>query len=60
MAYPDSVLGMDSHTAMINSLGILGWGVGGLEGGAGALGESVAMLIPKWSAAACTASSGPA
>ncbi|MGH8697015.1 MAG: aconitase family protein, partial [Burkholderiales bacterium] len=37
-AYPDSVLGMDSHTAMINSLGILGWGVGGLEGGAGALG----------------------
>src|SRR6185436_20886799 len=46
-AYPDSVLGMDSHTAMINSLGILGWGVGGLEGGAGALGESVAMLIPE-------------
>src|ERR1044071_7122726 len=31
VAYPDSVLGMDSHTAMINSLGILGWGVGGLE-----------------------------
>jgi aconitate hydratase len=47
LAYPDSVLGMDSHTAMINSLGILGWGVGGLEGGAGALGESVAMLIPE-------------
>ena len=47
VAYPDSVLGMDSHTAMINSLGILGWGVGGLEGGAGALGESVAMLIPE-------------
>ncbi len=46
-AYPDSVLGMDSHTAMINSLGILGWGVGGLEGGAGALGESVAMLVPE-------------
>jgi len=45
--YPDSVLGMDSHTAMINSLGILGWGVGGLEGGAGALGESVAMLVPE-------------
>src|SRR5438876_2444765 len=38
---------MDSHTAMINSLGILGWGVGGLEGGAGALGESVAMLVPE-------------
>ena len=46
-AYPDSVLGMDSHTAMINSLGILGWGVGGLEGGAGALGESIAMLVPE-------------
>src|SRR5438094_273890 len=47
LAYPDSVLGMDSHTSMINSLGILGWGVGGLEGGAGALGESVAMLVPE-------------
>ena len=47
LAYPDSVLGMDSHTAMINSLGILGWGVGGLEGGAGALGESIAMLVPE-------------
>ena len=46
-AYPDSVLGMDSHTPMINALGILGWGVGGLEGGAGALGETVAMLIPE-------------
>src|SRR5512138_4042904 len=47
VAYPDSVLGMDSHTSMINSLGILGWGVGGLEGGAGALGESIAMLVPE-------------
>src|SRR5436190_17591728 len=47
VAYPDSVLGMDSHTAMINSLGILGWGVGGLEGGAGALGESISMLVPE-------------
>ena len=47
VVYPDSVLGMDSHTAMINSLGVLGWGVGGLEGGAGALGETVAMLIPE-------------
>ncbi|MET0680592.1 MAG: aconitate hydratase AcnA [Burkholderiales bacterium] len=46
-AYPDSVLGMDSHTAMVNSLGILGWGVGGLEGGAAALGESVALLVPE-------------
>ena len=47
LAYPDSVLGMDSHTAMINSLGILGWGVGGLEGGAAALGESIAILVPE-------------
>jgi aconitate hydratase len=47
LAYPDSVLGMDSHTAMVNSLGVLGWGVGGLEGGAGALGESLAMLVPE-------------
>ena len=47
VVYPDSVLGMDSHTAMINSLGVLGWGVGGLEGGAGALGETVGMLIPE-------------
>ena len=47
LAYPDSVLGMDSHTPMINALGVLGWGVGGLEGGAGALGEAVSMLIPE-------------
>jgi len=47
IVYPDSVLGMDSHTAMINSLGVLGWGVGGLEGGAGALGETIAMLVPE-------------
>ena len=47
LAYPDSVLGMDSHTPMVNALGILGWGVGGLEGGAGALGETVSMLIPE-------------
>jgi aconitate hydratase len=46
LAYPDSVLGMDSHTPMINSLGIVGWGVGGLEGGTAALGEAVSMLIP--------------
>ena len=47
LAYPDSVLGMDSHTPTINALGVLGWGVGGLEGGAAALGESVAMLVPE-------------
>jgi aconitate hydratase len=46
MLYPDSVLGMDSHTPMINSIGVVGWGVGGLEGAAAALGEPVSMLIP--------------
>jgi aconitate hydratase len=47
LAYPDSVIGMDSHTAMINALGIVGWGVGGLDGGAAALGEPISMLIPE-------------
>jgi aconitate hydratase len=47
LAYPDSVLGMDSHTPMINSLGVVGWGVGGLEGASAALGEPVSMLIPE-------------
>jgi aconitate hydratase len=47
LASPDSVLGMDSHTPMVNSLGVLGWGVGGLEGGAAALGEPVSMLLPE-------------
>ncbi len=47
LAYPDSVIGMDSHTPMVNSLGVLGWGVGGLEGGAAALGETVSMLLPE-------------
>ena len=47
LAYPDTLLGMDSHTATINSLGVLAWGVGGLEGGAAALGETVSMLVPE-------------
>jgi len=47
LAYPDSVLGMDSHTPMVNSLAVLGWGVGGLEGGTAALGEPVSMLVPE-------------
>jgi len=47
LAFPDSVIGMDSHTPMINGLGIVGWGVGGVEGGIAALGEPVAMLIPE-------------
>ena len=57
LAYPDSVLGMDSHTPMINSLGIVGWGVGGLEGGTAALGEPVSMLIPE--VVACRLSGKP-
>ena len=47
LAFPDSVIGMDSHTPTINALGVLGWGVGGLEGGAAALGEPVSMLVPE-------------
>ena len=45
--YPESLLGMDSHTAMINCLGIVGWGVGGLEGGTAALGEPMVIQIPE-------------
>ena len=41
------MLGMDSHTPMVNSLGIFGWGVGGLEAGAAMLGQAVSMLIPN-------------
>lgn len=44
--YPDSLIGTDSHTTMINGLGILGWGVGGIEAEAVMLGESVSMLLP--------------
>ena len=47
LAYPESLLGMDSHTAMINCLGIVGWGVGGLEGGTAALGEAMVIQIPE-------------
>ena len=47
LAFPDSLIGMDSHTAMINALGIVGWGVGGFEGGAVALGEPVSVPIPE-------------
>ena len=45
-AYPDTVLGTDSHTTMVNGLGVLGWGVGGIEAEAAMLGEPVTMLIP--------------
>jgi aconitate hydratase len=47
VAYPDTVVGTDSHTTMINGLGILGWGVGGIEAEAAMLGQPVTMLIPE-------------
>src|ERR1022692_2317074 len=46
LAYPDTLVGTDSHTTMINSLGVLGWGVGGIEAEAAMLGQPVSMLIP--------------
>lgn len=46
LAYPDTLVGTDSHTTMINGLGILGWGVGGIEAEAAMLGQSISMLIP--------------
>ncbi|MDQ3995606.1 MAG: aconitate hydratase AcnA [Gemmatimonadota bacterium] len=46
LAYPDSLVGTDSHTTMINGLGVLGWGVGGIEAEAAMLGQPVSMLIP--------------
>jgi len=47
IAYPDTVVGTDSHTTMINGLGVLGWGVGGIEAEAVMLGQPVSMLIPE-------------
>jgi aconitate hydratase len=47
LAYPDTLLGMDSHTPMVNGLGVLGWGVGGIEAEAAMLGQQVSMLIPQ-------------
>jgi aconitate hydratase len=46
-AYPDSLVGTDSHTTMINGLGVLGWGVGGIEAEAAMLGQPLSMLIPE-------------
>ena len=46
-AYPDTLVGTDSHTTMVNGLGVLGWGVGGIEAEAAMLGQPVSMLIPK-------------
>jgi len=46
-AFPDTLIGTDSHTTMINGLGVLGWGVGGIEAEAGMLGQPVSLLIPQ-------------
>ena len=47
IAYPDTVVGTDSHTTMVNGLGVLGWGVGGIEAEAAMLGQPVSMLVPE-------------
>lgn len=47
LAYPDSCVGTDSHTTMVNGLGVVGWGVGGIEAEAAMLGQPISMLIPK-------------
>ncbi len=47
MLYPDSLVGTDSHTTMINGLGVLGWGVGGIEAEAVMLGETISMVLPQ-------------
>ena len=47
LLYPDSVVGTDSHTTMINGLGVVGWGVGGIEAEAVMLGQAVSMVLPE-------------
>jgi aconitate hydratase len=47
LAYPDTLVGTDSHTPMVNGLGVLGWGVGGIEAEAAMLGQPISMLVPK-------------
>ena len=47
VAFPDTVVGLDSHTTMVNGLGVLGWGVGGIEAEAAMLGEALSMLVPQ-------------
>src|SRR5437879_5880660 len=46
-AYPDTLVGTDSHTTMVNGLGVLGWGVGGIEAEAAMLGQPISMLVPR-------------
>src|SRR5213076_2989707 len=45
--YPDTLVGTDSHTTMVNGVGVLGWGVGGIEAEAAMVGESLSMLVPQ-------------
>ena len=47
VAYPDTLVGTDSHTTMVNGLGVVGWGVGGIEAEAAMLGQPISMLIPE-------------
>jgi aconitate hydratase len=47
LLYPDSVVGTDSHTTMINGIGVVGWGAGGIECGSVALGECISMVLPE-------------
>lgn len=47
MVFPDSVVGTDSHTTMINGLGVMGWGVGGIEAEAVMLGQPISMVLPE-------------
>ena len=47
LAYPDTLVGTDSHTTMVNGLGVLGWGVGGIEAEAAMLGQAIPLLIPQ-------------
>ena len=56
MAYPDTLVGTDSHTTMVNGLGVLGWGVGGIEAEAAMLGQAVAMTAPSVVGVECVAS----
>ena len=59
VAYPDTLVGTDSHTTMINGLGVLGWGVGGIEAEAAMLGQPVSMLIPNVVGFRLTGEMGP-
>jgi len=54
-AYCDTLVGTDSHTTMVNGLGVLGWGVGGIEAEAAMLGQPLTMLLPRWWACDCRA-----